>query len=134
MKQHVRFGGGPTEKDLRGNSPAAYPTTTAPMPGGSGRGPARAGGGQRRHRAAEYGHPGAETLALLARSRISPAPDRSGRERAGRERRPTAWRVVGRLPGSDDGPADQPGAKLGDAYQSRSLPVAKRRLYQAGPG
>jgi hypothetical protein len=26
----------------------------------------------------------------------------------------------------------KPGAKLGDAYQERSLPVAKRRLYQAG--
>jgi hypothetical protein len=26
----------------------------------------------------------------------------------------------------------KPGAKLGDAYQTRSLPVAKRRLYQAG--
>jgi hypothetical protein len=26
----------------------------------------------------------------------------------------------------------KPGAKLGDAYQARSLPVAKRRLYQAG--
>jgi hypothetical protein len=26
----------------------------------------------------------------------------------------------------------KPGAKLGDEYQSRSLPVAKRRLYEAG--
>ena len=26
----------------------------------------------------------------------------------------------------------KPGAKLGDAYQAKSLPVAKRRLYQAG--
>ena len=26
----------------------------------------------------------------------------------------------------------KPGTKLGDAYQARSLPVAKRRLYQAG--
>ncbi len=26
----------------------------------------------------------------------------------------------------------KPGAKLGDAYYERSLPVAKRRLYQAG--
>jgi hypothetical protein len=26
----------------------------------------------------------------------------------------------------------KPGAKLGDDYQARSLPVAKRRLYQAG--
>lgn len=26
----------------------------------------------------------------------------------------------------------KPGAKLGDAYQARSLPVAQRRLYQAG--
>jgi S1/P1 Nuclease len=26
----------------------------------------------------------------------------------------------------------KPGAKLGDEYQARSLPVAKRRLYQAG--
>jgi hypothetical protein len=27
----------------------------------------------------------------------------------------------------------KPGTKLGDAYQAKSLPVAKRRLYQAGP-
>jgi hypothetical protein len=26
----------------------------------------------------------------------------------------------------------KPGAKLGDAYQERSLPVVKQRLYQAG--
>jgi hypothetical protein len=26
----------------------------------------------------------------------------------------------------------KPGATLGDDYQARSLPVAKRRLYQAG--
>jgi hypothetical protein len=26
----------------------------------------------------------------------------------------------------------RPGAKLGDAYQAANLPVAKRRLYQAG--
>ena len=26
----------------------------------------------------------------------------------------------------------KPGAKLGDAYQEKNLPVAKRRLYQAG--
>ena len=26
----------------------------------------------------------------------------------------------------------KPGAKLGEVYQARSLPVAKRRLYQAG--
>jgi nuclease S1 len=26
----------------------------------------------------------------------------------------------------------KPGAKLGDDYQAKSLPVAKRRLYQAG--
>jgi hypothetical protein len=26
----------------------------------------------------------------------------------------------------------KPGAKLGDDYQARSLPVAERRLYQAG--
>jgi nuclease S1 len=26
----------------------------------------------------------------------------------------------------------KPGAKLGDAYQAKSLPMAKRRLYQAG--
>ena len=26
----------------------------------------------------------------------------------------------------------KPGAKLGDAYQEAGLPVAKRRLYQAG--
>ena len=28
----------------------------------------------------------------------------------------------------------KPGAKLGDAYQAKSLPVAKQRLYQAGRG
>jgi hypothetical protein len=26
----------------------------------------------------------------------------------------------------------KPGAKLGDEYQARSLPVAKRRVYEAG--
>ena len=26
----------------------------------------------------------------------------------------------------------KPGAKLGDAYQAKSLPVAKQRLYRAG--
>jgi hypothetical protein len=26
----------------------------------------------------------------------------------------------------------KPGAKLGDVYQAKSLPVAKRRLYRAG--
>ena len=26
----------------------------------------------------------------------------------------------------------KPGAKLGDAYQAQSLPVAKQRLYRAG--
>ena len=33
---------------------------------------------------------------------------------------------------ANDPVAIEPGARLGDAYQARSLPVAKRRLYQAG--
>jgi len=36
------------------------------------------------------------------------------------------------LLGPGDCSAAEAGVKLGDLYQERSLPVAKRRLYQAG--
>ena len=55
---------------------------------------------------------------------------REARSRIGRRRSLLAAREAYQDPAT--GQRIKPGAKLGDAYYERSLPVAKRRLYQAG--
>ena len=58
--------------------------------------------------------------AVLARPRPSPQPARSP---------PAGWQAY-QDPAT--GQRIKPGARLEDAYQKAGLPVAKRRLYQAG--